>query len=154
MAINTNISYDGSAKHVYQAPIPFMATFYAILLAWSAICIRLIIVISGPKGTAGVLPLFMISFILCYMWYFSLGISYRLEIGDNGEIRLVSPRRTLRVHVEGITVIELPRAGLGFVRFRLKREKAYLFALMQNTVLKTALAAIENANSYLIMKRR
>ena len=96
--------------------------------------------------------MFMIGFILFYMWYFSLAISYRLELRDDGEIRLRSLRRTLRTNAEEIAVVEFPRVGLGFIRFRLEREKAYLFCLSQNVVLKTVLAAIKSANSDIIFK--
>lgn len=144
---------DESARHVYQAPAPLVTAFYAILLVWSVICVSLINAILEEGGRSGVFPLFIIGFILCYMWYFSLAISYRLEFRDGGEIRLRSLRRTIRTNAEGITVVEFPRMGLGFIRFRLKREKAYLFGLTHNAFLKTVLAAIQNANSDITFKR-
>jgi hypothetical protein len=113
---------DESARHVYQAPTPLVAAFYVILLVWSVICISLIDAILEEGGSSGVFPLFIIGFILFYMWYFSLAISYRLELRDDGEIRLRSLRRTLRTNAEGIAVVEFPRVGLGFIRFRLERE--------------------------------
>ena len=143
---------DESARHVYQAPTPLVGDFYAVLLGWSAICISLIDSILEEGGTSGVSPLFMIGFILCYMWYFSLAISYRLELRDDGEIRLRSLRRTIRINAKGIAVVEFPRVGLGFIRFRLEREKAYLFCLAQNAFLKTVLAEIKSANSDIIFK--
>ena len=143
-----------SLKHVYQAPTSLVVAFYVILLIWSVISISLIQALLNEKVRAGTYPLFMIAFILFYMWYFSLGISYRLELRDGGEIRLKSLRRTIRTIAEGITVIELPRMGLGFIRFRLKREKAYLFGLTRNELLKTALSAIQKANSDIRIKRR
>ena len=114
---------DESARNVYQTPATLVGVFYAILLVWSVICISLIDAILEEGGTTGVFPLFMIGFILFYMWYFSLAISYRLELRDDGEIRLRSLRRTLRTNAEEIAVVEFPRVGLGFIRFRLEREK-------------------------------
>jgi hypothetical protein len=139
---------------VYQAPTLLVVAFYIILLVWSVISVSLIQALLDEKVRAGAYPLFMIAFILFYMWYFSLGISYRLELRDDGEIHLKSLRRTIRTLAEGITVIELPRMGLGFIRFRLKREKAYLFGLTRNAFLKTALSAIQKANSDIKIKRR
>ena len=145
---------DESTRHVYRAPAALVAAFYAILLAWSVICISLIDAVLVEGVTSGVFPLFMIGFILFCLWYFSLAISYRLELRTDGEIRLKSVRRTIRTNAEGISVVEFPRMGLGFIRFRLKREKAYLFCLTHNAVLKTALSAIKNANSDIVFKRR
>ena len=145
---------DESAQHVYQAPAALVAVFYAILLVWSVVCVSLINAVLEEGRTSGVFPLFMIGFILFCMWYFSLAISYRLELRADGEIRLKSLRRTIRTNAEGISVVEFPRMGLGFIRFRLKREKAYLFCLSNNAVLKTALSAMKNANSDMVFKRR
>jgi hypothetical protein len=139
---------------VYQAPAQLVIGFYVILLIWSVISISLIQALLEQETRVGTYPLFMIGFILVYMWYFSLGISYRVEFSDNGEIQFKSLRRTIRTFAGGITVIELPRMGLGFIRFRLKREKAYLFGLTQNAVLQTVLAAIKKANSDITIKRR
>jgi hypothetical protein len=145
---------DESVKHVYQAPAQLVIGFYVILLIWSVISISLIQALLEQETRVGTYPLFMIGFILVYMWYFSLGISYRVEFSDNGEIQFKSLRRTIRTFAGGITVIELPRMGLGFIRFRLKREKAYLFGLTHNAVLQTVLAAIKKANSDITFKRR
>jgi hypothetical protein len=145
---------DESVKHVYQAPTQLVIGFYVILLVWSVISISLIEAIFAEKGMSAAFPLFMIAFILIYMWYFSLGISYRVELKDNGVIQLKSLRRTIRPIAGGISVIEFPRMGLGFIRFRLKREKAYLFGLTHNASLNAVLAAIKKANPDITFKRR
>ena len=145
---------DKSASHVYQAPTALVVAFYLILLVWSVICISLINAILEDELKAGAFPLFMIGFILFYMWYFSLGISYRIELKDDGEIQLKSLRRTIRIIAKGMTAIEFPRMGLGFIRFRLEREKVYLFGLTPNAFLETMLAAIKKANSDITFKRR
>ena len=121
---------------------------------WSVICISLINTILGEGGTSRVFPLFMIGFILFYMWYFSLAISYRLELKDDGVIRLRSLRRILRTSAEEISVVEFPRVGFGFIRFRLEREKAYLFCLPRNAVLRATLEAIKSANPDILFKQR
>jgi hypothetical protein len=139
-------------RYAYQAPTPLVIAFCAFLLGWTVICVSLVSAILEEGGSSGVLPLFMIGFILCYMWYFSLGISYKLELGDEGEIRLKSLRRTIRTCAEGISVVEFPRVGLGFVRFRLEREKAYLFCMPSNESFKEILSVIRNANPQINFK--
>lgn len=145
---------DESARYVYRAPATLVAAFYAILSVWSVICISVIDAVFEQRGTSSAFPLFMIGFILFCMWYFSLAISYRLELRGDGEIRLKSLRRTIQTNAEGISMVESPRVALGFIRFRLKREKAYLICLTHNAVLKKALSAIKNANSDIVFKRR
>jgi hypothetical protein len=49
-------------------------------------------------------------------------------------------------------VVEFPRVGLGFIRFRLEREKAYLFCLTHDAFRKTVLAAIKSANPDIMVK--
>ena len=145
---------DESVRHAYQAPTQLVVGFYAILLVWSVISISLIQAIYAEKGGTAAFALFMLVFILIYMWYFSLGLSYRVELREDGVIQLKSLRRTIRPIAEGITVIELPRMGLGFVRFRLKREKAYLFGLTHHAGLNAVIAAIKEANPDITVKRR
>jgi hypothetical protein len=131
---------------VYQAPTSVVGAFYALLLGWTVVCVSLIESILEEWGSSGVFPLFMIGFILCYMWYFSLAISYRMEIGNDGNIRLKSLRRTIHINAEEISVVEFPRLGAGFIRFRLEREKAYLLCLTINEPLKKILSVIRNTN--------
>ena len=88
------------------------------------------------------------------MWYLSLALSYRLELGDNRKIRLKSLRRTLRISAMEISVVEFPRVGFGFIPFRLEREKAYLFCLPKNAVLKAVLEEIKSANPDITFKQR
>ena len=141
-----------STKHVYQAPTPIVAAFYAILIGWSVICASLIDTILEEGGPSSAFPLVMIGFILCYMWYFSLAISFKLELGEDGNIRLRSVRRTIRTTAKRITAVEFPRVGLGFIRFRLEREKAYLFCQTNNETLKKILSVIRNANPQISFK--
>jgi hypothetical protein len=122
------------------------------MLGWTVVCVSLISSILEEGGASGVLPLIMIGFILCYMWYFSLSICFRIEIGDDGEIRLKRLRRTIRTNAKEIAMIEFPKVGLGFVRFRLEREKAYLFCIPGNASFKEILSVIRNANPQIDFK--
>ena len=106
-------------SHVYQAPVLYLAIFYVLLAAWA---------------------------IVCYTCYFSVAISYKIEVWDDGDIRLTSFRKTIDTHAEEIPIVEGPHFPVGFTRFRLEREKAYLFCLTNNEVFKKILSVIRNAN--------
>ncbi len=82
----------------------------------------------GEQGPGGdLLWWFMIAFVLAFTWYFSLGISYRLELGEEGELELTSFRRVLYLRPGDISQVEPPFLPWGFLRFKLEREKAYVF---------------------------
>jgi hypothetical protein len=138
----------------YQAPIFFVGLFYAALLIWTALCVWLIgsktIVAGWPLG-----QLLMIGFVLAYTWYFSLGISYRIRTERDGQIELSSFRRVIRVNAKMITLVEGPRLAVlpyGFIRFRLEREKAYLFCCITDDELQQILKAIRKSNSEMKFK--
>ena len=138
----------------YQAPIFFVGLFYAALLIWTALCVWLIgsktIVAGWPLG-----QLLMIGFVLAYTWYFSLGISYRIRTESDGQIELSSFRRIIRVNAKMITLVEGPRLAVlpyGFIRFRLEREKAYLFCCITDDGLQQILKAIRKSNSEMKFK--
>ena len=138
----------------YQAPIFFVGLFYAALLIWTALCVWLIgsktIVAGWPLG-----QLLMIGFVLAYTWYFSLGISYRIRTESDGQIELSSFRRVIRVNAKMITLVEGPRLAVlpyGFIRFRLEREKAYLFCCITDDELQQILKAIRKSNSEMKFK--
>ncbi len=135
-----------SKSHVYQAPALFVGIFYLLLAAWVVVCLVFINSIFNEFGLAGLYRLIMISFILCYMCYFAAAISYKIEVWDEGHIRLTSFRRTIETHAEEIPIVEGPHFPLGFIRFRLEREKAYLFCLKNNEFLKKILSVIRNTN--------
>jgi hypothetical protein len=79
-------------------------------------------------------------------WYFSMGISYRVNVEEDGTVQLTSFRRILRVHSQKMELIEGPHLPIGFIRFRLEREKAYLFCVIKNRELQKILLAIRKAN--------
>jgi hypothetical protein len=133
----------------YQAPIIFMGLFYAALLIWTAFCVLLI----GSKTIKTGWPLgqlLMIAFILAYTWYFSLGISYKIRIQAAGDMELTCFRRIIRVNARDISMVEGPRFAYlpyGFIRFRLKREKAYLFCCITDAELQRVLTTMQATNS-------
>jgi hypothetical protein len=88
----------------------------------------------------------MFAFIIAMTWYFSMGISYRVNVEEDGTVQLTSFRRILRVHSQKMELIEGPHLPIGFIRFRLEREKAYLFCVVNAKELKKILLAIQKAN--------
>ncbi len=142
-----------SKSHIYQAPKLFVKTFYLLLAAWVVVCIVFLNSILARFGLAGLYRLFMIALILFYMGYFATGVSYKMEVWDEGDIRLTSYRRIINTHAEEIPIVEGPYLPLGFIRFRLEPVKAYLFCLKNDEFLKTALSVIRNANPSIEFKR-
>lgn len=130
----------------YQAPMVYMGIFYAMLVAWTVICILLIGIKMSQSQWGNLLQLFMIVFIIAMTWYFSMGISYRVNVEKDGTLRLTSLRRILMVHLQKMELIEGPHLPIGFIRFRLEREKAYLFCVVKNKDLQKILIAIRRAN--------
>jgi len=135
-------------EYVYQAPVIFVGLFYLLLIAWTAVCVVLI----GSKAISAGWPLFqllMIAFVLGYTWFFSLGISYRIYMNETGMIELTSFRRVLGVKADAISLVEGPRLALmpySFIRFRLEREKAYLFCRVTDDELQRVLKKMGLAN--------
>jgi len=133
----------------YQAPIIFVGLFYAALLIWTVFCVVLI----GSKTIKTGWPLgqlLMIAFILAYTWYFSLGISTKIRIQAAGDMELTCFRRIIRVHASDISMVEGPRFAFlpyGFIRFRLAREKAYLFCCITDEELQRILKTMQATNS-------
>ena len=131
----------------YTAPLVFVALFYLVLAAWTVASIYLL----GSRYLKSGWPLgqlLMIGFVLAYTWYFSMGIAYRIRMDGMGEINLISFRRVIRVRAAEIGTVEGPRFGipLGFVRFRLEREKGYLFSVVTDGNLQKVLLAIRREN--------
>ena len=143
MVIDTKIP---SKSYIYQAPKLFVKIFYLLLAVWVVVCIVFLNSILAKFGLAGLYRLFMIAPILFYMGYFATGVSYKMEVWDEGHIRLTSYRRIINIHAEEIPIVEGPYLPVGFIRFHLKREKAYLFCRKNNESLKKILPVIGNAN--------
>ena len=133
---------DPARTYIYQAPTIYVALFYLLLVAWTVISILYI----GTKGWVSWIQLFMVAFILFMTWYFSMGISYKMEINDDGKLELFSFRRLISTHSTKIPMVEGPHLPLGFIRFRLEREKAYLFGVPRNRDLQQILSIIRKTN--------
>ena len=130
----------------YQAPMIYMGIFYAMLVSWTILCILIIGFKVTQSEWGNLFQLFMIAFIIAMTWYFSMGISYRVNVEEDGTIQLTSFRRILRIDSRKIEFIEGPHLPIGFIRFRLEREKAYLFCVIKNKELQKILLAIRKAN--------
>jgi len=90
-----------------------------------------------------------------YAWYFSLAISYKIRITEAGDIELTSFRRIVRVNAEVIGMAEGPKWAIipyGFVRFRLEREKAYLFCRITDADFEQFMQIIKTANPDMVLK--
>ena len=136
-------NHTGPARtYIYWAPSIYVGLFYLVLLAWTVISVF----IMGAKGWINWFQLFMVAFIFVMTWYFSLGISYKVEIKEDGKLELFSFRRLISTHSTKIAFVEGPHLPLGFVRFRLEREKAYLFGVPRNRDLQQILSVIRKTN--------
>lgn len=133
-------------SYVYQAPMIYIAIFYILLAAWAIVCVIFLGSRFNKWGLTNFFQLFMFAFVLFYTCYFSVAISYKIEVWDEGHIRLTSFRRIINTHAEQIPIVEGPHLPVGFIRFRLEREKAYLFCLTNDEVFKKILSVIRTAN--------
>jgi len=140
--------------HVYQSPVMFVGIFFGLLIVWTVICLLLI----GSIGFSPGWPLaraLMITFIMVYSWYFSLAISYKISITADGDIELTSFRRVIRVQAEEIGMVEGPKWALiayGFIRFRLEREKAYLYSCTTDLEIQKILNIMREVNEDMAFK--
>ena len=135
-----------TSKYEYKAPTSYVGVFFLLLAAWT---IASAILLSGRALRAEVGEIgqwLMILFVVAYTWYFSFGIFYKVSLDHEGSIVLTSFRRIIRTKAELIEMIEAPHFFFGFVRFRLEREKAYLFAIPSNEELRRVLISIRRIN--------
>jgi len=130
----------------YQAPMIYLIIFYTALVAWTIICVLLIGLKVTQSEWANLFQLFMIAFIIAMTWYFSMGISYRVNVEEDGTVQLTSFRRILRIDSKKMELIEGPHLPIGFIRFRLAREKAYLFCVVKDKTLQQILSRIREVN--------
>ena len=110
----------------YHAPLIYVTFFYVLLTSWTFVSVTLM----GSKAKElPISTLLMIAFVIAYTWYFSLGIYYRVKVEDDGSIQFKSIRKTMQISFQKIECLEAPSITLrlGFMRFRLEHEKAYLF---------------------------
>jgi hypothetical protein len=150
------MSESGFSKeaYYYHSPIVFVGIFYVVLLIWTGICLLLMGSIEFSFGWS-LARILMIAFVMVYTWYFSLAISHKIGITEHGHIELTSFRRVIRVHAEVIGMIEGPKWAIipyGFVRFRLEREKAYIFCCITDADFKQFMQIMKTANPDMVLK--
>jgi hypothetical protein len=141
-----------TAARTYQAPRTYVGIFYGALVAWTVICIFLLGLKVTRSEWGDAFQLFTIAFIMAMTWYFSMGVYYRVRMEEDGTIQLTSFKRVLRTHPRNVALIEGPHLPIGFVRFRLEGEKAYLFSVSRNAELQEILLGIWKANPALRVK--
>lgn len=122
----------------------YVGLFYALLALWTGVAVPLIVAKASVLGSVLFL---MVSFFIAYTWYWSLGISYRIRLCADGSVEFTSVRRHLQVHSREIAQVEGPPIPIcfGFMRFRLEREKVYLF-FGRNRALQQILSDMRAAN--------
>jgi len=150
------MSESGFSKdaYFYHSPVIFMGIFYLALLVWTGVCLLLMGTIEFSIGWP-MARITMIAFVMVYTWYFSLAISYKIAITERGDIELTSFRRVVRVNVEVIGMVEGPKWAIlpyGFVRFRLEREKAYIFSCITDADFKQYMQIMKEANPEMVLK--
>ena len=150
------MSESGFSKeaYFYHSPAIFVGIFYLALLVWTGICLVLMGSIEFGFGWP-LARMVMIGFVMVYTWYFSLAISYKVGITAGGDIELTSFRRMVRVKADVIGMVEGPKWAIlpyGFVRFRLEREKAYLFCCITDAEFEHFMQIVKDVNPEMILK--
>lgn len=139
----------GPPDQIYEAPPILVKGFYYLVGVWSVVCIIFLLMIFKHMALGPLYGLFMIAFILVFMWYFSLAFAYRLEVWQDGTMRMTSYRRTIMAQAQDIPKALGPRFPVGFLKFRLEREMGYLFYQAENQDLQKALRLIKDVNPYI-----
>ena len=139
----------GPPDQIYEAPPLLVKGFYFLVGIWSIVCIIFLLMIFRHMALGPLYVLFMIAFILVFMWYFSLAFAYRLEVWEDGTMRMTSYRRTIMAQAQDIPKAMGPRFPVGFLKFRLEREMGYVFYQAENRDLQNALRLIKDVNPYI-----
>jgi hypothetical protein len=138
----------------YQAPAAFVAAFYLFLIAWTCVAALFLVAKASRSEIGDMLQLIMIIGVLCFTWYFSLGIFYRIRLEPDGRILLAGARRALALHPRHIEAIEGPFLPIGFIRFKSGRERFYLLCWVKNTDLLAILKRIGEINTGIHFKTK
>jgi len=133
-------------SYVYQAPAFFVWIFYLLFAAFILVDLTYLVIILNKAEASYRFPIFMLTFILIFMCYFSTAISYKIEVWENGKIKLTSLRKTIDTKVEDMAYVQGPQLPIGFIKLRLEKEKVYLFAKIGNHSLNKVLTAIKTAD--------
>ena len=114
-------------KIIYQAHKGIITVFYSALAVWTLISVPLLIEKAPRMDT---LWLIMLTFVLSFTWYWSLGLIYGIEMSeDDGTIILKSFRGRVSYEFGEIRKIEAPpsRIEIGFLSFRFAKHSHYTF---------------------------
>ncbi len=142
----TTEAHEGRPAARYETPIGWVLAFHAGVLVWAVSCGIVLGIRLGSSWNPGALQFAMVVFVLGYTPYFSAGVAYRAEVLPGGALRLVSLRRTLTVSPREIAAVEGPPLVVGFVRFRLTREKAYLLGSKDHPGIQAVISALVAEN--------
>lgn len=138
--------------YFYCAPLLVVGGFYVVLFAWTVVCA---ILLGGKALTANwgsFFQWFMIVFVVAYTWYFSAGIFYKVSMDREGNLKFTSLRRVVELGPDDVFMVEGPHLPLGFLRFRLAREKAYLMCSPRNQQVRGLLVRLRQLNPELKFK--
>ena len=133
-------------SYVYKAPAIFVWVFYLLFAAFIIVDITYLVIILNKAEASYRFPIFMLTFILIFMCYFSTAISHKIEVWKNGKIQLTSFRKIITTKAEDMAYVQGPQLPIGFIKLRLEREKTYLFAKMGTPSLNTVLKTIKTAD--------
>ena len=133
-------------EFAYQAPSLYIFLFYLVISAWTVVSILFLGLKYEETGKADMTQLVILAFLLGMTWYFSLGIFYRIKMEESGDIELKSLRRVIQTHAQEIGLVQGPLLPVGFLRFRLEREKVYLFCIATDQTLHQVLSFIRSKN--------
>ena len=132
--------------YTYQAPSLYIFLFYLVISAWTIVSVLFLGLKYQETGIADMTQLLILVFLLGMTWYFSLGISYRIKMEENGNIELKSLRRVIQTNPQRINLVQGPLLPVGFLRIRLEREKVYLFCFATDQTIHQILSLIRSKN--------
>jgi hypothetical protein len=138
----------------YQAPAAFVTAFYLFVIVFTFIALLLLITRVARAEIGEILQAIMILGVLCFTWYFSLGIFYRIGLEADGSIFLTGMRKTAKVSPRDIEAVEGPFLPIGFVRFKSKGERYYLLCWVKDEDLLAILKRIGEINPGIHFKTR
>lgn len=138
----------------YQAPLGLVAAFYFLVIAWTFVSVPLLVAKLGGSGSTDTLQLVMIVGVLCFTWYFSLNVFYKVKLQPDRAILLEGVKRSLNLHPRDIETVEGPFLPVGFVRFKSGRERSYLLCYMKDPDLLAILKSVGETNPNVRFKTR
>jgi energy-coupling factor transporter transmembrane protein EcfT len=138
----------------YQAPGAFVAGFYLLLVAWTAVSILFLAAKAARSELSDTLQWVMLAAIFGFTWYFSLGLFYRISLAPDESLHLKGVRRGLTVHPREIEIVEGPYLPIGFVRFKSGKERLYLLCQVRNADLQAILKRVGEINPHVQFKTK